>query len=167
MVLPCISETNVGEANAAPGEECSQTGKRLEPVESDGSTSVQGHEGKWGPCEDEDGGPQRTAGTVDVREEAWGVTLFSERTQCTGSAVDTRKADRDDRQHDDDVGEVGEADDSGPVSDDDEWRRFDVDERAISHELFVGVLNKQTNEGQRQDVKECNAPEDLLDRRRK
>lgn len=164
MVLPRIPETNVGEADAAPGEESSQTGKRLEPVESDRSTGIQSHESKRGPCEDEDGGPQRSASTVDVREEARGVTLFSERTQCTGSAVDTRETDGDDRHHDDDVGEVGKADDTSAISDDDKRRRFNVNKSAVSHELWVGVLDKQTHESQRQDVEQGDTPEDLLDR---
>jgi hypothetical protein len=166
VVLPRVSETDVGEANAAPGEERSQTGKGLQPVESNGSTSVQGHEGKWGPGEDEDGGPQGTASTVNVREEARSVTLLSKRTKCTRATVDAGETDGNDRQHNDDVGEVGEADDTSTVSDDDERRRFDVDERAISHQLFVGVLNKQTHESQRQDVEERDTPEDLLNRRR-
>ena len=49
MVLPCIPETNVGEANATPGEQGSQAGKRLKPVKSNGSTSIQGHESKRRP----------------------------------------------------------------------------------------------------------------------
>lgn len=94
VVFPCVPETNVGKANAAPGEERGQTGKRLEPVEGDGSTGVKSHEGERRPREDEDGGPQRSAGTVNVSEELGSVTLLGESAQCSGSTVDTRETDR-------------------------------------------------------------------------
>lgn len=119
----------------------------MEPVEGDGSTCVQGHEGKRGPEEDEDGRPKRSASTVNVREEAGGVTLFGKRTQCTGTTVNTRETDRNDRQHDDDVGEVGESNDAGAFSHDDERRGFDIDE-TTAEEPGVGVWDQQTNKGQ-------------------
>jgi hypothetical protein len=164
VVLPCIPETNVGEADATPGEERSKTGKRLEPVEGNGSTSIQGHEGKWRPCEDEDGGPQRSASPVNVREEARSVTLLSKRTQCTRATIDTREADGDHRQHNDDVGEVGESDNASPISNDDEWRGFHID-HTTAQKLRVSVLDKETDKSERQDVEERNAPEHLLNRR--
>jgi hypothetical protein len=166
VVLPCVPEANVGEADAAPGKESSQTRQRLEPVESDRSTGVQCHEGKRRPCENKDGGPKRSASTVNVSEEAGGVTLFGKRTECTGSTVDTRETDGDDREHNDDVGEVGESDDAGALGDDDERRGFNID-KATAQETRVVVRNEQTNESEGQDVEESDAPENLLDRRRK
>lgn len=146
MVLPRIPEADVGKADAAPGKECSQTRQRLEPVEGDGSTGVEGHKGEGGPCEDEYGGPQRTTGSVNVSEELGSVALLGERAQCTGSTVDTGKTDGDNGQHDDDVGEVGESDDASALGDDDERRGFDVDETA-AQKSRVGVVDQQTNEG--------------------
>ena len=166
MVLPCIPETNVGEADATPGEERSKTGKRLEPVEGNGSTSIQGHEGKWRPCEDEDGGPQRSASPVNVREEARSVTLLSKRTQCTRATVDTRETDGDDRQHNNDVGEVGESDDAGTLSNNDEGRCLDIDKGSIAEKFGIIMFDEQTNKSERQDVEQGDAPEDLLDCRR-
>lgn len=163
VVLPCVPETDMGEANAAPGEECCQTGKRLKPVEGDRSTGIKSHEGKRRPCEDEDGGPQRSASTVDIGEEAGSVALLSERTQCTRATVNTRETNGDNRQHDDDVGEVGESNDTGALGNDDEWRRFHIN-HAAAQELRVGVLDEQTHKSERQDVEECDAPENLLDR---
>jgi hypothetical protein len=165
VILPCIPETNVGEANTAPGEECSQTGKRLKPVESDGSTSVQGHEGERRPKEDEDSGPQGSASAVNVREEARSITLLSKRTQCTRATVDTRETDGNDRQHDDDVGKVGESDNASALGNNDEGRGLDIDEGAIAKEIGVVMFDEQTDESERQDIEESNAPEDLLDRR--
>jgi hypothetical protein len=165
VVLPCVPEADVGKADAAPGEESSQTRQRLEPVEGNRSTSVEGHECKRRPCENKDGGPQRPASAVNVSEEAGGVALFGKRTECTGSTVDTRETDGDDREHDDDVGEVGEPNDTGTLSDNDEGRGFNIDE-ATAQETRVVVRNEQTDESQRQDVEEGDAPENLLDRRR-
>lgn len=59
---------------------------------------------------------------------------------------------------------MGESDDAGSGSDNDEWRGFDVDETA-AQKLGVGVVDEQTDEGKRQDVEERDAPEDLFDRR--
>ena len=140
VILPCVPEADVGEADAAPGEECSQTGQRLEPVEGDGSTGVECHERKRGPCENKDGCPQRSASTINVGEEARRITLLSKCTQCTRAAVDTRKTDRNDRQHDDHVGEVSEPDDAGTFSNNNERRGFDID-HARTQKPGVGVLD--------------------------
>jgi hypothetical protein len=165
VVLPCVPETDVGKADAAPGEECSQTRKRLKPIEGDGSSSVEGHERERRPCEDEDGSPQRSTCTVNVGEKAGRIALLSKRAQCTRATIDTRETNGDDGQHDDDVGEVGEADDASVVSDNDERRGFDVDE-TTAQESLICVGNEQTDESQRQNVEKGNAPENLLDRRR-
>jgi hypothetical protein len=59
---------------------------------------------------------------------------------------------------------VSEALDTSSVGDDDERRGLHID-HATAQKLRVGVLDKQTNKGERQDVEERDAPEDLLDRR--
>lgn len=164
MVLPSIPETDVGKADAAPGEECSQTRKRLQPVEGDRSTGVERHECEWRPRKNEDGGPQRTAGAVDVGEEARCVTLLSERTQCTRSTVDTGKTNGNDGEHDDGVGEVGKSDDTSALGDDDERRGFNVDKTAAQKSGVV-VVDEQTDECEGQNVEEGDTPEDLLDGR--
>ena len=165
VVLPGVPETDVGEADAAPGEEGGKTGQRLQPVESDGTTCRQGHESQGRPHDDEQSGEQRTAGTVDVAEEAGGVALLGKSAECAGATVDTGKTDRDDGKHDDDVGEVGEADDTGSLGNDDEGRGCHIDVAAVSEESLVGVVDKETDEGKRQDVEEGDTPEHLLDRR--
>lgn len=166
VVRPRPPEADVGEANAAPSEERSETGKGLEPIESDRTTSGKGHKSQRRPGDDEDGRPQRTTGAVDVGEESGSVALLSKRGECARATVDTRKTDRHDRQHNDDVGEVGEADNTGAFGDDDERGGFDVDHAATAQEVGVVVRNEQTNEGEGEDVEKSDAPEDLLDRRR-
>ena len=166
VVLPSVPEADVGEAYAAPSEEGGETGERLQPVEGDSAAGGQGHESQGRPHDDEQSGVERTAGAVDVAEEAGGVTLFGERAECAGATVDTGETDGDDGKHDDDVGEVGEADDTGPLGDDDERRGGHVDVAAVSEESGVVVVDEETDEGEGQDVEEGDAPEDLLDRRR-
>jgi hypothetical protein len=167
MVLPGVPEADVGEADATPGEEGGKTGERLQPVESDGAAGGQGHEGQGRPHDDEQGGVKRTAGAVDVGEESRCVTLLGKRAECAGATVDTGETDGDDGKHDDDVGEVGEADDTGSLGDDDEWRGLHIDVAAVSEKSLVVVVDEETDEGEGQDVEEGDTPEDLLDRRGK
>jgi hypothetical protein len=165
VVLPGVPEADVGEADAAPGEEGGETGERLQPVESDGAAGGQGHESQGGPGDDEQSGPERTAGAVNVAEESGGVTLLGKRAECAGATVDTGETDGDDGKHDDDVGEVGEADDTGSLGDDDEGRGGHIDVAAVSEESGVVVVDEETDEGERQDIEKGDTPEDLLDRR--
>ena len=165
VVLPGVPESDVGEADAAPCEEGGKTGERHEPVEGDGTAGGEGHESQRRPGDDEDGGPQRTAGAVDVAEEAGSVTLLSKRTERARATVDTGEADGDDRQHDDDVGEVSKSNDAGALSNDDERRGGHIDV-AASKKSGVVVVDEETNESKGQDVEQGDAPEDLLDRRR-
>jgi hypothetical protein len=165
VVLPGVPEADVGEADATPGEEGGETGKRLQPVESDGTAGGEGHESQGRPGDDEQGGPKRTASAVDVAEESGGVALLSKRTECAGATVNTGETDGDDGKHDDDIGEVGEADDTGPLGDNDEGRGCHIDVAAVSEESFIVVVDEETDEGEGQDVEEGDTPEHLLDRR--
>jgi hypothetical protein len=165
VVLPRVPEADVGEADAAPGEEGGETGEGLQPVEGDGAAGGQGHESQGGPGDDEQGREERTAGAVNVAEEPGGVTLLGKRAERAGTTVDTGETDGDDGKHDDDVGEVGEADDTGPLGDDDERRGGHVDVAAVSEKSGVVVVDEETDEGEGQDVEEGDTPEDLLDRR--
>lgn len=162
VVSPSVAEANVREADAAPGEESSETGQRLEPVEGDGTAGGQGHVGQWGPGDDCEGRPQRAAGAVDVCEKLGRVALLGERGERAGATVHTRETDGDDREHDDDVGEVGKTDDAGALGDDDEGRGGHVDVTATKEALVV-VGDEKTDEGQGEDVKEGDTPEHLLD----
>ena len=152
VVLPGVPEADVGEADAAPGEEGGETGERLQPVESDGTTGGQGHESQGRPHDDEQSGEQRTTGAVDVAEEAGSVALLGKRAECAGATVYTGQTDRDDGKHDDDVGEVGEANDTGSLGDDDEGRGGHIDVAAVSEKSGVVVVDEETDEGEGQDV---------------
>jgi hypothetical protein len=165
VVLPGVPEADVREADAAPGEEGGKTGEGLQPVERDGAAGGQGHESQGRPGDDEQGGEQRTAGAVNVAEELGGVALLGKRAECAGATVDTGETDGDDGKHDDDVGEVGEADDTGSLGDNDEGRGCHIDVAAVSEKSGVVVVDEETDEGEGQDVEEGDAPEDLLDRR--
>jgi hypothetical protein len=95
MVLPRAAEANVSKADGAPGEESGKTRKRKQPVEDLLTSGSQVHVPKKTECKDGDGGPQRSASTVDVVEELWRVTLLSECGEGSRATVDTRIADGD------------------------------------------------------------------------
>lgn len=59
---------------------------------------------------------------------------------------------------------MGETNDTGALGNDHEWRGFDIN-KAAAQESGIGMVDEQTDEGERQDVEEGDAPEDLLDGR--
>ena len=103
VILPSVSETNVSETDGAPGEESGKTGKSEKPIEDDGSLGAQVYESKKTEGDDEDGGPERTTGLIDVAEQSWSITLLGQGRQGTRATVDARYADRDDGYENDDV----------------------------------------------------------------
>lgn len=159
--LPCLTETNVGDANGEPGEEGGETRKSEEPVE-DSSTDVGGQVdvGDGGEAEDEDERVERATGLVDVGEEPGGIASLGESGKGTRTCVDTRETNGKNRDTDGDVDEVVHAVDTGLVHDNDEGG--DVGTFSVK-ETWVVVGNSETDDKERGDVDESNTPEGLLD----
>jgi len=161
VVSPGLAETNVGQADGAPGEEGSETGKGNEPVKDGRTSGSQVHVGKRTPHEDEENGPERTTGTVDVGEHLGGITLLRQGGKGTRSTVHTRDTNGNDGDENDNVHEVVESLETSVLASNDKGRGVGIAGRA--EQTRVGVLDKKANEEETEDVEQGDSPEDLSD----
>lgn len=152
------------QADRTPGEEGSQTGQGQKPVEDNHAGGGKGNVGETTPGEEEDDGPERAARLVNVGEDLGSVTLLGERRQGTGSAVDARDTDGDDRDADDDVHErVVAREASVPDGNDERRGALGVGVGGNVEEIGVVGRDEQTDKRETQEVEEGDTPEDLLD----
>lgn len=89
MILPSGTKSNVGQTDAAPGEERSKTTESKEPVKDDNTAATEGDIGKRRKCDDGEGAPQGTTSLVNVSENLGCIALFSQCGQSSGSTIDT------------------------------------------------------------------------------
>lgn len=165
-VCPRLPESNVCETDATPGEQGSQTGKRLQPSEDFSSAACELHVGNGSKCEDDDGREEWASSFVNVGEDLGGVSLLSKSSKGSRTTVDTGKTDTDDREENDHVDEVAKSWNAGVDCDNDEWRSSHIDE-ARSEKSRVVVWHQKPNKEESKDVEQRNSPEDLLDGTRK
>lgn len=163
VVLPGVAETDVRQADGAPGEESSKRGQVEKPVEDDNTLGI-----NVNVCEnttegDQSGGPERTSGLVNVREDNGSVTLLGHGGEGARSTVDTGDTDRDNGDKNDHVHEVVETVETGIATDQDEGGGLGVGEGSLGQEGGVVRVDEQTDEEETQDVEEGDTPEDLLD----
>lgn len=89
VVSPGSPEADVGNTDATPGEQRGQTGQGDQPVEYNLPAPVQVDVGQQAADEDGNGGPEGTAGLVDVRKELGSIALLSKGGQGTRPTVNT------------------------------------------------------------------------------
>lgn len=90
VVMPCLAESDVSEADRTPGEESSKTRKGKQPIEDDWATGSETDECDKAAEDNNDNRRQRTTGFVDIREQFRSITLLSKGSQGTRTTVDTR-----------------------------------------------------------------------------
>jgi len=123
LALPGHAETNVGQADGTPGEKGSEARDTEQPVEKLlTGLGLGSGKGEETDSQDEDGRVERTAGTVDVREELGGIALLRHGREGTASAVNARETDGNDRDDDDGVDKVVVAAETSILADQHERR---------------------------------------------
>lgn len=137
VVLPCLAEPNVGQANRAPGEKRSETREGDEPVEDNLALGVQVDEAEQTADEDDSDGEGRAAGAIHVRENLGGVAELAEGSQGTRASVDAGYTDGHDRDDDDHVDEVIESIQPGVLADKHKWRGGHVGAVSAEETLVV------------------------------
>lgn len=152
----------MAQTDTAPGEQGGKTGKSQEPVEDVTAAGADVDIGDRTKDQDGENGEQGSTRLVDVGEASGSESGFSHGGQRSGTGVDARETDGKDRDTDGGVDEVVETLDAGSLEDEDEGRGGGV-VAAASQETFVGVGNKETDDGQRGDVDDRDSPEGLLD----
>jgi hypothetical protein len=149
VVSPRLAETDVGQADGSPGEEGSKTRQGDEPVEDDDTGGSQVHVRKSTPAEDEDDGPKRTTGAINVGEELGGIALLTERNESTRTTVDTGHTNGYDGNENDDVHEAVETNESSILGGNDEGRG--VGATAVEKTRVIRS-DEQTNKGETENV---------------
>lgn len=162
--LPGLTETNVCNTDREPGEQCGETRQSDEPVEDLGADVGNVDVRKRSKGADEDEGPERTTGLVNVHEALGGVASLGKRSQGTRSGVDTRQTDGKNGDTDRDVQEVVDAVDPGLVHHDDERRELGTLGLTVD-ELGLVVRDGEADDEQGGDVDEGDTPEGVLDGR--
>ena len=160
VVSPSFAETDVAQADGAPGEKSSKTGERYQPVENDDTSGGHLHIAETSPCQDEDDGPERAAGTIDVSENLGGIALVGKRGQCTGATVNTGHTNGNHGNHDNDVHEAVETLETSILASNDEGGGVSTVSGGTQQARVI-VLDEQTDEGKTKDIEESNTPEDL------
>lgn len=161
--LPGATESDVSEADGAPGEDGRETGDGHHPSKGNsllvrGSQEAEQTEGGG----DADG-PERATLAVDVGQEAGSLTLLGKGGEGTRGTIDGGVTDRQHGNHDDDVHDGGQTLDTGIFDGNDEGRSLSIGRRATTNEFRVVVGDEQANKGERDHVEEGNTPEHLLD----
>lgn len=163
VVGPRLAETDVSEANGAPGEDGGETRERQQPIKHDGAGSVEVDVSQRAEDEDSDNRGHRPARLVDVGENLGRIALLSQGSEGTRSTVNTRHTNRQNRHKDDNVHEVIEAHKASVLADKHERRRLDIRVRGLGQQGRVVRGNQQTDEEEAKNVEDGNTPEDLLD----
>lgn len=152
----------MAQTDTGPGEQGGETGKSQEPVED--VTAAGADVDVCDRTKEQDGedGEQGSTRLVNVLEASRGESGFSHGGQGSGTSVDARETDGQDRDTDGGIDEVIETLDAGSLEDEDERRGGSI-VAAASQKTFVGVGNEETDDGQRGDVDDRDSPESLLD----
>lgn len=162
LVSPSLAETDVGQADRAPGEESRQTRKSQEPVKDLSTLGVEvdiGEESHDDVNKDGEGG---ATAAVNVGKDLGGVAVLSHGSQGTRATIDSRNTKGKDRDEDDTVHEVVETSETRVLANQDERRGLGVGVTA-NVKSGVGGADEKTDEEETEDVKEGDSPENLLD----
>lgn len=163
IVLPCLTEADVGQTDGTVDEEVCNSGKGEQPVEEHLATTTLGLVGKRQKTENklQDNGRNGATLFVNVGEELWCHALNCERLNGTRGGVRGRVGDADNGDGDDGVEDGGEYLDAG-VGDGEHKRRVLCACVARSEQSRVVVWNDESENEQVDNVEKGNAPEDLL-----
>lgn len=151
MESPSLAESDVREADGAPGEKRSETRELEEPVEDGLTGRNQVHVAECAHEKDDADGGQGSAGAVNVGEDLGSVSLLSEGSEGTGASINTRDTNGDDGDENDDVHEVVKTLQSCKLASNDEGRRLGVT-GAGAEEFRVIGRDEKTNEEETEDV---------------
>lgn len=160
---PGAAESDVSEADRAPGENGREAGNGHHPGKGD-SLLVRGSQ----EAKQADGGgnadrPERTTLAVNVGQEAGSLALLGESSEGTGRTVDGGVTDGQHGNHDNDVHDGGKALDTGVLNGNDEGRCVGIGRRATGDETLGVEWDEEANQGKGDHVEEGNTPEHLLD----
>ena len=161
--LPATAETNMREADGAPGEDGRKTRDGHHPAKSNGLLVRSSQEAEETQSRGHKDGPEGTTLAINVGQETGCLALLGESGQGTGRSVDGGVTDGQDSNHDHYVHDGGQALDTGVLDGDDKGRCLGVGGGATRQESLFVVGNQETDDGKRDDVEESDPPEHLLD----
>jgi hypothetical protein len=160
VVSPRLAETDVGQADGAPGEEGGKTGKSDQPVENSHTSRGHPHVSETTPQKDECDGVEGTTRAVDVVEDLGSITLVGKRSEGTRSTVYTRHTNGNNGDKNDNIHEAVKTNETGVLGSNDE-RRSVGSITSSTEQTLVVVPDQKTDKGKTEDVEESDTPEDL------
>lgn len=165
LQLPAFAEADVSETDGGPCKDGTERRKSQHPCEGillsiswASSKECQKSEHR---CDGNSG--QRTPLTVDIGQKPRSLMLLCESGKCSTGAVDSRVSDRQDSQHDHGIKDRRKPLDASVPDGDDERRSISTTSVILIEQIFVSIGDKEANYSERDNVKEGDAPEDLLD----
>jgi hypothetical protein len=151
VVSPSLAETDVGQADGAPGEEGGKTGKSDQPVENSHTSRGHPHVSETTPQEDECDGVEGTTRAVDVVEDLGSIALVGKRSKGTRSTVYTRHTNGNNGDKNDNIHEAVETNESSILGGNDEGRGVGV-ATSSSKETLIIVLDEKTDKEETEHV---------------
>lgn len=163
VIGPGFSESNVGQADGTPGEQGGETRKSKEPVEDDGTLSVQVDIGEGTKENDDADGGEGATTSVNVAEELGSIALLGQGSQSSGTTVHGRNTNGQDGDEDYNVHEVIEALETGIFTHKDERRGLGIGVSALGEQGRIVSVDEEADKEEAEDIEEGNSPEYLLD----
>jgi hypothetical protein len=161
--LPSLSESDMTQTDAHPGEDGRETGEGQQPVEHLSTDRGDVDIGDRAERQDGNDGPKRSSRLVDVGEEPGSVPGLRQGGEGTGTGVDTRETDGEDGNTDGSVDEMIQTLDVGIVESQDEGGSGSVVRRSTTQQPLIVVRNQQPDQSQGSDVDQSDTPESILD----
>ena len=151
VVGPGLAETDMGQADGTPGEEGGHTRKLNQPTEDNLTISSQVHVCKSTHRQECDHGRQRAARAIHIGKDLGRIALLTESGESTRTTIDTRHADGDDRNKNDDIHEAVKALETGILANEHEGRSLDIDVAGAEQTRVVAV-DEQADEHETENV---------------
>lgn len=157
---PSLAEANMSITDGSPSKEGCETGQSRQPAEDNITSAYKVDVGKGTPGENEKDRWERATGLVDHGEDLGSVALLSKGSESSGTSINARDTDGQDRHQNNQVHEMVETLETSVFTSQDE--RGGVSTLARQQVIVVGV-NQKTNKEETENVEESDTPEDLLD----
>jgi hypothetical protein len=158
---PCTAEADVCQADGAPGEEVGQPRQGQEPIKDGVSLRSFVDISQEAESERDDKANPWATFRVYQCAPSRAHAIFAKSLHSTGGSICARIGHANNRNRDNSVEDGWETLDAGGLDSNDEWRVSRVGTGRIG-QIWVIRWDDETEDKQRNNVEESNAPEDLL-----
>lgn len=166
LSLPARAEANVGQTNAAPGDDGGETGERQHPIEGFGLLGRACEEGQQAQNTGHTNRGNRSTFAIDIAEDLGCLILIGQGGEGARRAIDGGIPYGEHRNHDDHVEYGWQSRDASVDDGNDKGRGFRIVAGASIHQTRVIIRDQNAHNREGNNVEKGDSPEDLLNSRR-